>query len=266
MKKNQISFILVIIIASLQLIGCNAFNKATETMIKVLEVTPKTQLKVNNINGNISVEIWNESKVKVDIEKFTNFGRKELNKVDVQIETVNDILTINSIVREPNTQVTVNYVIKVPTTIFVSSLKTKNGNLSIKKTKGDLLVQTTNGSIIADKIDGWLKAYTVNGNVKTSGGMGIAEIQTTNGSIEADILNIPQEGSSIRTSNAHIRLHLSNIIGLYLDLATTNGTVKVNGFASEIISSDETHYKAKIREGGKTLSAFTTNGNIDVIK
>ena len=43
----------------------------------------------------------------------------------------------------------------------------------------------------------------------------------------------------IRTSNAHIKLLLSNTIGLFLDLATTNGTVKVNGFASEIISSDE---------------------------
>ena len=265
MKRFLAGFILIVI-ASLQLTGCNAFNQATEKTEKVIEVTPKTQLTVTNVNGNVSVEIWNEPNVKVVIEKFTNFGRKELKKVDYSIEYSNEMLTIKTVVGEPNAQVTVHYTIKVPTTIFVSNLQTTNGNLSVIKTKGDLTIQTTNGSITVDKVDGWLSASTVNGSVTAIGGMGVTQIQTTNGAIVADILNIPQSGTMIRTSNAHIKLRLSNSIGLFIDLATTNGTVKVNGFASEILSSDETHYKAKIREGGKTLSAYTTNGNIDVTK
>jgi len=264
--KRFLSGLTLIVVASLQLLSCNAFNQASEKIEKIIDITPKTKLSVTNVNGNISVEIWNEPNVKVVIEKVSNFGRKELKKVDYSIEDSHETLSIKTVVAEPNAQVTVHYTIKVPTTIFVSDLQTTNGNLSVINTKGDLSIQTTNGSIVIDKVDGWLSASTVNGSVMATGGMGVTQILTTNGDIVADIFNIPQDGTMIRTSNAHIKLRLSNSIGLNLDLVTTNGSVKVNGFAAEILSSDETHYKAKIREGGKTLSAYTTNGNIDVTK
>jgi hypothetical protein len=265
MKK--IIFTMFITVTTLLFImSCNSMRISTEIIEKNIEISPKTQLIVINFNGNIQVEVWDQPNVNVKVEKKSYFGRKELSKVTVETNVSENILTLKTINLEESVNITTDYLIKVPSNMFVTSIMSENGNISVKQTKGDLFTQTSNGSITLEKIDGWISAITKNGIVKATNTTGINKIQNLNGSIEADIANFPQEGTQITTNNASITLKISHKAGMYLDLATSNGAIDVKGFGDKNASLRNTQYEAKILEGGKTLFVRTDNGNISIVK
>lgn len=265
MRRLTVAFLLIFVLL-LMFQSCRFMENAYEKVEKTIPVQPKMQLILENRNGNISVEVWNQTSVSLTAEKRTNIGRKELAKITIETSTTADTLFIKTISAELNQNVTVDYHLKVPSSIFVAQLKTENGNITLSNTKGDLFTQTTNGSIEMDKIDGWVSAITVNGSVKVKKATGIKRIQTTNGLILADIENFPQEGTQIETTNANIELKILHNAGLILDLGTSNGTLQVKGFGDKDFLQRNTKREVKILEGGKKLFVRTENGNILISK
>jgi DUF4097 and DUF4098 domain-containing protein YvlB len=265
MRRLTVPFLLIFALL-LMFQSCHLMKNAYEKVEKTIPVQPKMQLILENRDGNISVEVWNQTSVSMIAEKRTSMGRKELASVSIETSTTEDTLFIKTISAVPNQTVTVDYLLKVPSTIYVSRLQTENGNITLSNTKGDLIVQTTNGSIELDKIDGWVSAVTINGSVKITKATGIKRIQTTNGLIYADIENFPQEGTHVETSNANVELKIIHKGGMYLDLATTNGLLQLKGFGSKDFLLRNMKEEVKILEGGKKLFVRTENGNILINK
>ena len=246
--------------------GCNGMKISSEKIHKQIEVAPNTFLTVENINGSIFVEVSENKKVVIRIEKKSYFGYRELKKVDIKFSKSENNLDIKTNILDSEANVSIDYFIQVPSNIFVSNLVSRNGNITIKKTKGDIVAKTTNGSIFFEKVDGWISGFTQNGTVKAFNVTGVKEIQTTNGAVDCEILNLPQDGTRITTNNANINIIILSNKGMFLDLATSNGSIITKNLDEIVITKTNTFYKSKIKEGGKTIFVKTENGNIHITK
>lgn len=266
MVKKIVVILLSILTFNLLIYGCNSMKISTEKINKQIEVVANTYLTVENINGSIFVEVSENNKVIINIEKKTYFGRRELKKVDIKFSNNGNSIDIKTIMIDKEPKVSVDYFIQVPSDIFVSNLVSRNGNITIKKTKGDIMAKTTNGSILFEKVDGWISGYTQNGSIKAINVTGIKEIKTTNGSVDCEILNLPQDGTRITSNNANINIKILNNKGMFLELSTSNGLIITKNLDETIITKTNTFYKSKIKEGGKTIYISTENGNINITK
>lgn len=264
MRKKNCWCLVVFFILSL--LSCQRTRLFTEKVEKKIEITPAMQLELLNNNGNVEMKVWEKSFILMTAMKRTMINRKELKKVSVKELIIQNKLVIETETIDKNNTVTVDYLLLVPSTMLVTFIKTGNGNIKVKKTKGDLSAYTINGNIELDTIDGWIVSETNNGSVKVVGSTGIKKIQTINGSIDVDVANLPQEGTRIISSNASIQIKILHSMGFMLDLSTTNGLIEVQGLGEKMMRVENSNYRAKIFEGGKTLFVKTDNGDIKVRK
>ncbi|HHE39030.1 MAG TPA: hypothetical protein ENL20_10735 [Candidatus Cloacimonetes bacterium] len=183
--------------------------------------------------------------------------------------------------KSKNPKVFVEYVIKVPENMLLSSIQTSNGSIKIENVKGDaelstsngsikvfntegnLILRTSNGSITADKISGSINAGTSNGSINVYKIDGTIDASTSNGSIKAEI-SFLNDDAEFSTSNGSIKLYLNPELNADILASTSNSGIKLHDI--EITTSDfsKNYLKGKIGKGGKQIRAKTSNSSINI--
>lgn len=270
-------------VSELVVAGINFLHEEKEEFRETYMVEPGTRLEVYNANGEIAVSTWDKDRVEVYALKRTRYGKDELQKVNIEVNT-DDGITIKTNYLEKNARVSVAYTIHVPANVEVDRLVTSNGEIALTGTKGDATVLTSNGEIDIKDVTGRVVAETSNGEITIEGATtivravtsngeitikratSIVEAMTSNGSIEAEILNIRDEGSTIETNNGSIRLYIKDGLNADIKLSTSLGSVSVHDIEMSISKQSKTYLKGKIGNGGSLIKATTSNGEIDVYK
>jgi DUF4097 and DUF4098 domain-containing protein YvlB len=241
------------------------FFEKTEEFRETYEVSPGTQLKVINVNGDICLENWDKAYVEVHAVKKTNHDRDELAKVRVDVVT-GEAMEIQTEYLEKNARVSVNYQIRIPEGVMVQKISTSNGDIELKGTMGDTEVMTSNGDIDLRDIAGTVQVHTSNGGIDIRGTTAIFEAKTSNGHIRAEIQNMPEGGTDIATSNGSIELYIDDMLNADVSGATSMGEVSVKdldlGSRFTARTGSSTVLKGKIGKGGALIDAHTSNGSI----
>lgn len=243
------------------------------------------EIVVENRNGSVKVEKWDEDYVKVEYEKKVNSFieadlKNYLDKTTVELINAENSVTIKtSLPRITNGGVSVSIKIYVPKNVHLDitttngsitvnsgivgdvKLKSSNGGININGLTGKLDLDTSNGSIKLSEIEGSGSVNTSNGSIYFDSSLEVGDItlNTSNGKIDVDLQNPVGDKYKLKTSNGNITVKIPADIGFHLDASTTNGTIKSNldGISGRNVEEE-------INGGGFRLDMETTNGTINI--
>ncbi len=248
-------YIILLIILSGQLFSATAEHQETHS------VEPGTIIEVYNVNGNIIINGWDDSKVEINVEKKTSKESSELEKVTFEIG-LGEKLMIKTKYLEDDAKVTVNYKINVPSHARIGSIFTSNGDIELAGTAGDAILNTSNGNINIEKNEGSIKARTSNGDVIADKTDMIIEAVTSNGKIKVEIKTLPEDGATIRSSNGSITLYLEENMNANVNASTSNGKVSASNLSFVNLTQNKWSITGTLNEGGRDLNIKTSNGSI----
>jgi DUF4097 and DUF4098 domain-containing protein YvlB len=239
--------------------GCTRYSSvATETH----SIPQGCTLAVYTFNGSISVEWFEGSEMSLEITRTSFRSVDELEKAEV-IVTSGPLSIVEARKLEPDADVGVNLVLKLPFGTEISDLQTSNGRIVVSGGSGSAEASTSNGSISFEDFSGTVRAETSNGAISVSGSE-LLYARSSNGSITGEISSIPQGGIAIRTSNGSIRIEVDQDLDADFEMDTSNGSVNVSGDGFTEIRIDDSQGSAVLGEGGEPVTLDTSNGSINV--
>jgi len=256
-------------------------EKITKEIFKTYEGKTDTKINVINIKGAVKVIGWEKEFIDIYAELSTRKEKEEFDKIEISIKEKKKQCFIETIEKSKNPKVFVEYVIKVPENMLVSSIQTSNGSIKIEDIKGDaelatsngsikvfdsegdLKLRTSNGSLTVDNISGSVDAGTSNGSISVYKVGGIIDASTSNGSIKAEITSL-KDDAEFSTNNGSIKLYLNPKLNANIFASTSNSSIKLHDI--EITTSDfsKNYLKGKIGKGGNLIKATTSNSSINI--
>ena len=165
MKKNKSIMILcpiIVILLTISLTGCvfRYGENIYEYSNFEYNVDENTILDVNNMNGQIEIDGWENDTISFHFIKKTNerYGEDEFDKVDINIDEIGNKIVVETVYLENTNHVSVSMKINVPNHVIIGSVNTHNGGIYLSNLNGDIEADTKNGPIYINNIDGFVNA------------------------------------------------------------------------------------------------------------
>ena len=233
-----------------------------ETIDKRFPLSAGGTVSLENVNGDVTIEVWENSEVWVQAVKSAS-SPELLEKLKVEIEASSSAVRIDTRYpshrrsehdrhehgkREEGHSSRVEYTLTIPRTAVIDDVELVNGNLMIVGAEGGV------------------EAETVNGNIVVRDGAGDASLSTVNGGIELFADRIGSgESINLETVNGTLDLYLAGSVGAEIRAESINGRLH-NDFGIEVhkgkyVGSD---FKGTVGGGGARVSLETVNGSISV--
>lgn len=221
------------------------------------ELNPGGSLRVENINGDISITAGSGNTVRITAYKKAN-DKEYLEGLEIHISADEDRIRIRT--EHPDRKGgwfgfnsgsgSVSYEIVVPADTQLDSIDTVNGEIEIEGIAGDVSADTTNGGINVTGLRGNFRGDTVNGSID-------ATFDTLGGNqrVVAD------------TVNGRITLRLPADASAEIDAGTVNGGIDADDFGLEVekgfLGRD---LEGEIGTGEARINLGTVNGRIRISK
>jgi len=228
---------------------------------KTFDVSEGGRLVLSNVNGSVTVESWDQSKVRVEAElKVKASGRdraeEAMSKLKIEVNREGDTLEVRT--RSPRDE----------NGGFLSWIFGSNADYEVRykvtmPKKFDADIETVNGHIEANELAGKLRFETTNGGIEVLRAAGSVDASTTNGSIRAELTEVNRVPMRLDTTNGRIEISLPHGAGVNVDAATTNGSIDTD-FAISTTSFRRNRIAGEINGGGPELRLRTTNGSIRI--
>ncbi len=214
-------------------------EKTTET--RILALKPGSSLKVQNVNGAVSVEAWDREEVEFRGE-FKPSSRDEHVKVVIDrtgkgLEIRGEVPKNPGASRGPECRME----LKVPRRVL-AAISTVNGAVSLKGTLGEASIESVNGAVSATAHGEGLHAKTVNGAI---------QVESVQG------------GLRLKTVNGGVHLQAAGLKGR-LEASTLNGSLSLKAKGAEQVEVGKRRMTAVFPGGSQAIAISTVNGNIIV--
>jgi len=249
---------------------------------KLIPFQPGGELKIEDKNGNITIEGWPRNEVRIQVTRVVrsedpNKAEALMKDLEAEVEVHRDRIVVESrfpklresigildILGRKMATLQIHYLVQVPNETNLS-LDTTNGEVRARGVNGQLDASTKNGDMRVEDVNGVLKLATTNGEISLKGVTNRAFARTTNGSVVAEIRRISSTGSvQLQTTNGNVQAYLPKDLRATVDAVTTNGHVSIAfPVEREGLMTSKT-VRGTIRGGGVKLTLETTNGNVEV--
>jgi DUF4097 and DUF4098 domain-containing protein YvlB len=236
-----------------------------EEFQKTLPLSPQGTFSLKNVNGEVRISTWKESKVEIKALKKTNKGAENLEKVKIEVTASADSVSVDTIYpKHGNTGVSVDYDVLVPEGVNLAGIESVNGGVSITGPFGRVAASTTNGSVRTENASGSLELETTNGDVEALRVGGPIDAHTTNGDITLELAEL-KAAVKAETTNGGITLRLgagAEINGV-LEAETTNGSLSFDiPLTVQSLEKSKHRLRGQLGQGGPLVSLETVNGSI----
>jgi DUF4097 and DUF4098 domain-containing protein YvlB len=225
--------------------GPEARQRATATR----RLDAQGTFTIENTNGAVVVETWNEASVSIESEKVGPEGRLDDMRVEIEGEGGRvDVRTRYDNSGWGRRHGRVEYRIKVPEGARVE-------------------VETTNGAVRVSGTGGALRAETTNGSIEITDAGGSVEASTTNGSIKATFRRSPQGGDQrFNTTNGSINVTLPDDASGAFEASTVNGGIS-SDFPLQVRGRiGGRRLNGRLGEGPARFELRTVNGGIRIAR
>lgn len=234
------------ILAALLLAGCDLDDFGPSDRFKSdfhYTLKPAERLNVENFNGEIEVEGWDEPSIDVTGTKYAS-TEENLNAIKVDIHEspgLDEIRTVRPgtfhgnqgaryLIRAPRKTVmdrivSSNGSIRVHDMTAAARIQTSNGPIRVENTSGGLDAETSNGAIEVDSVTGRLNLHTSNGRIRADDVAGPCEAQTSNGAVTLAFKDAPDGPTRIHTSNGSVDVKMSRSPKSDIHAETSNGSI-----------------------------------------
>ena len=272
--------LLLLVLAVGALSGCGVLRTDTEKFDQTYTVTVGTKIDISNTDGDINVSAWDiEDHVEVTATKSTSWGKAELEKVEIHVDTAG-ATKIETRILQKNARVSVSYEIRVPRNSVLDTVTTSAGKISLDGVSGeDVTITTSNGGIYVKGGSGEITATSSNGSIELDGTKSEATLVTSNGDVlvSETVGNITATtsngGIEIKDSKGDVTLDSSNgaikvtnLDGYVLRAKTSNGAIDITK-TTGIIVAQTSNYDVKaeistVRDAGTIIK--TSRGSIEL--
>lgn len=270
MLKLIFSFVCLACFLSLMSSPTEAEKKYSEDFFKSLNNVSGKKLKMDNINGGISIDGWDKDQIEINATKEVSSekyeipqeikdGLKEI-EIDIQENEGSIEITTNcpqGLEQGGKYQIRVYYKIYLPKKTDLK-VETINGGIAIQGVAGTIQVKSINGGISLTALDGKIDIFTSNGGLSFRDIFGECDIQTMNGGIygEYTILDKPLN-LEVKSMNGQVSINLPQSEDIKAFAKCTNGSV----------SSKISLVKSKSElKGEKKIAIEVSNGSIKINK
>jgi hypothetical protein len=209
---------------------------------------PGGTFTLENTNGAVVIETWNEPTVSIEAEKVAPEGQLDDLRIDIRGEGNRVDVTTRHDRRGWGRHGRVQYRVKVPQGARVE-------------------VETTNGSVRVQGTGGALRATTTNGGVEVTDAAGSVEASTTNGSIRAAFRQAPAGGiQRMSTTNGSVTLTLPADASGDFSASTVNGGISTD-FPLQVSGRiGGRKLRGRLGDGPARFELRTVNGAVKILK
>lgn len=235
----------------------------TETIDRTFDVKAGANFVLTNVNGRITVNAWNQPRVRVVAVKEVDADRDQLQQAmkELRVEMQprdgglvitthfpkhdRDISSIFDWILGDHVDASVQYDITVP----------QNMNVEVTNTNGGIRLTGVAGKHALD---------TTNGRIEVMACAGSLDASTTNGNINAELTKVAK-GQPLRfeTTNGRIEVAVPADLAMDVDANTTNGSISTD-LPINTTRFSRNSMRGTINGGGTSLRMRTTNGRIAI--
>lgn len=245
-------FVLMIIVAVASLV--NASDLHTEYFDKTFPLADGGSVSLENVNGDVMIEVWDQAEVRVQAEKKASSiellqdlkveVRASESSIDIDTEYPNNRSRENG----ENRRMSVEYTLTVPRYAVLDDIELVNGDLEVIGVQGGVNADLVNGTVTARDLAGEIELATVNGSVDIT---------------VADFADV--SGVDLESVNGAVELNLPSYANATLDVETVNGKIS-NDFGLEVKKGKYVgaSLNGDIGGGGVEISIETVNGRIEI--
>ncbi len=201
-----------------------AADDREERIEKTLELAGIQKVRVQNVNGPVRIESWeNPTLSLVAVKKAKGSSAAEtLAQTDVKIQKTATTIEIETVLPKDRSwsffswwgraSAEVSYELKLPPSVAVQ-VETVNGRIVAERRSGPLVLNTVNGSIRVSGQEGQVRANTVNGSVEVTfaGAARKSDLETVNGSVTVTAARDSSIRYNLQTVNGGIRSEFANL-------------------------------------------------------
>lgn len=234
----------------------------TEKIDRTVDVRPGATFTLSNVNGGVTIQSWDQPRVRIVAEKRTKAGSDEaaaaaMKKLQVNISSRPQGVTVATVHPNKNNwglfdwlsgdsvDASVKYEIYLPRTM-------------------DLDIETVNGAVSTQDVAGRLEVETVNGAIDVKNCSGTLEAATVNGAIHAELTQVTKNASiRLATTNGRIVLVVPPTLAANVDVDTLNGGIETD-LPVATTKMSRNSLRGKINGGGGDLRLSTTNGSVEI--
>ena len=259
--KNRSKVLLLVLISICFTFSLHA-STITREFRREVDFDPGGEVRVRNVNEQISVKPWDRNSVEIYAEIEVKAGSRRdaeefMKRVEILVDEQRGRLSVEAdypkirggdgiwdwiFGKKP--QVKIEFWIRVPSETDLD-LKSVNGGVLVEDVEGRAELRTTNGKIDADGMRGSVSAYTTNGGIRVV----LSRVE-------------PNHKMSFHTTNGGIKLYLPDDIEADIDASTTNGSISTD-FPLEVRGKyNRKRIRGRINGGGGLIDLHTTNGSI----
>lgn len=234
-----------------------------ESWQRTIDVEEEATLVINNKNGHIRIEAWDEKRIEITAEiRIKASSKYEARKIleDISFEVLEEPRHVEVQASLPKlyqdksfgfghgdfTAVAIRYNVKVPRYANFGC-EVVNGDIGVRGLEGTIALNTSSGSIDLSSVRGFGKAHT------------------SNGEIHCTIEDFPASGAlALSAVNGDVDMKLPEDIDAEFDLATVNGRIRVNKELRDGIEFSRSKATGVIGSGQGKIRVRTKNGNISI--
>jgi len=222
-----------------------------QRFVRVYPLEAAGVVTVENLHGDIEVEVWDQPEAEVTVEKESPVGEVLTGAVRVDVESDGKHLGLRTLYPgESQTPVRVSYRLRVPRQVRLERLSTMAGDIRVEDVEGAVDAHTLQGSIEQINVSGKIQARSLNGNI----------------SVSMRKLGGRSEPVELETVNGHLFLGLPAGASAALSLATVAGRVDCS-FALQVSDRmSDASWQAVLGPGGTPVRLRTVRGDIQVVE
>jgi DUF4097 and DUF4098 domain-containing protein YvlB len=263
MMKNRLCFISAfacVLWAAWTVTGDSwAHSEESQYFEEIYPVSERgAQVSLENVNGDVRVEVWDQAEVRVRAEKFAS-SQELLDELEIKIIASQDSVRVDThspdhrfffgwLSSGRNGHYRVEYTLTVPRDAELDSIELVNGDLVVIGVQGGMQAELVNGDIITKDIGGDLRLSTVNGSISP-------EFE--------DMENV--ERIELESVNGKIRLILPSAASASVRVETVNGSLR-NDFGLEVHKHEYVGADMRGEIGGADVDVRieTVNGGVEI--
>ncbi len=188
--------VLVAAILSIGLSAVPSLGDERETFERTLPFNPGGEFRVENVNGSITIETWNESSVRIEAEKVAN-STEDLRKIEIVVRGEGDRVEVTT---------------RFPRNLFGRGNRHVDYHIYLP-VEATVDAETVNGQVDIEGIHGRVEASSVNGGIQVYDVAGEMDVSTTNGSIKARYEEATDGRHRFSTTNGSVTVTLPDGAG-----------------------------------------------------
>jgi hypothetical protein len=256
-----------------------------ETIItKSFPLTAASRFSINNPNGEITIEGWDQPQAEVRVIKRGG-SRSDRRNTEVYYAVEGDSLKIRTSPTRGR-GVEVAYEIKLPRTLKLVTIESASGSASLADLKsavsvstasgdvqlsdiiGDVTLNSASGDVSLSEVTGKIKANAASGSIALTGITGSVQANTASGDIKAVFEGVTAgEPLEFSTANGDVEIEFKTDINADLDIETIKGDIEIDEKFQITPEKQIVGQRAsgRIGAGGQRLKINTVNGDVKVI-